>query len=431
MEYILKGGLVIDPGTKTEKKMDLHIAGDRIKAVGADLTGRDVEIIDMQDKIIAPGFIDMHVHLREPGGEAHETILTGCRAAAAGGFTALAAMPNTKPCADNEAVIELVKNRAKAVGLTKVMPIGTISKGQQGQEISEIGNLCKAGAVAISDDGKPVSSSEVMRRALEYTKIFGIPVISHCEDLSLAGEGVMHEGFWSTLLGLRGIPAQAEETMVARDLLLARLTGGRLHLAHLSTKGSIELLRYFKSQGVNVTAEATPHHLLLTDEEVKNYNTAAKVNPPLRSPEHVAAVRKAVGEGLIQCIATDHAPWSKEDKEQEFNLAPNGLTGMETAVAVAWDTLVAKGGLAPAALIARFTEGPAQALNLAPVTITAGGKADLTVIDPNIKKTVDPQEHYSKGRNCPFKGRSFQGWPVMTIIDGRIVMRDGRIIEGQ
>ena len=430
MKFLLKGGMVLDPQTGWEKEGDIRIAGGKITELGADLAGRDEdgeELIDVQGKIVAPGFIDLHVHLREPGGEAHETILTGCRAAAAGGFTTIAAMPNTSPCADNEGVLELVKVRAQKAGLVRVLPIGTISKGRAGQEIAEIGSLYRAGAAAVSDDGSCVANSEVMRRALEYTKIFGLPVISHSEDVTLSADGLMHEGAWSTLLGLRGIPAQAEEIMVARDILLAELTGGKLHLAHLSTAGSVALLRYARERGIPVTAEATPHHLLLTDEEVRDYSTQTKVNPPLRSKADVEALREAVAEGLISCIATDHAPWSQEEKEQEYSKAPSGIVGLETAIPMVWDTLVVQGKMSPLELIARFTTGPAKVLGLEQGYLAVGQAADLTVIDPHLQKAVQASEFYSKGRNTPVDGRVFQGWPVMTIVGGKIVMREGKV----
>lgn len=428
MDFILQGGLVIDPANGLEEELDLLIIDGKIAEIGSDLKSQGAEVIDVRGKIVAPGFIDQHVHLREPGGEAHETILTACRAAAAGGFTAVAAMPNTSPCADNEGVVELVIRRSQAVGLTKVYPIGTISKGMQGEEISEIGSLYRVGAVGISDDGKPVVNSEVMRRALEYSQIFNLPVISHCEEPSLVENGQMHEGYWSTMLGLQGIPAEAEEIMVARDILLAKLTGGKLHLAHLSTKGSVDLLRMAQSWGLNVTAEATPHHILLTDEAVVGYSTSTKVNPPLRSKEDTEAVRQAVIDGTVQCLVTDHAPWSREMKEQEYALAPNGISGLETAIPVCWDTLVVNGGMKPKDLIARFTKGPAEVLNL-PCGIVCGGPADLTVIDPELKKTVEVVNFYSQGHNNPFEGREFQGWPVLTVVDGKIVMEDGIVKE--
>lgn len=429
MEYILKGALLLDPYCGLEKRLDVWIKDGRIKDLGEDLSEQGIDIYELQGKIIAPGFIDMHVHLREPGGEVNETILTGCRAAVAGGFTAVAAMPNTNPCTDNEGVVELIKTRAKETGLADVYPIGTISKGQQGHEISEIGSMYRTGIVGISDDGRPVISSEVMRRALEYTKLFGLPVISHCEDSFLSLDGDMHEGYWSTLLGLKGIPAQAEEIMVARDILLAGLTGGRLHLAHVSTKGSIDLLRFAKAQGIHVTAEATPHHLFLSDEEVKGYDTSTKVNPPLRSEEHVSALRKAVKEGLISCLASDHAPWCREQKEQEYSKAPNGISGLETAVAVCWDTLVVQEGLSPMDFVARFTTGPAGVLNLKRSFLAVGEEANLTIIDPGMKKKVEVSKFYSKGKNSPFNGRILQGWPCMTIIRGKILMKDGRLTQ--
>lgn len=430
MEYILQNGLVMDPKSNLEKKLDIHIQKGKIKNMAPHLEEPGVEVIDLENKIVAPGFIDMHVHLREPGGEANETILTGCRAAAAGGFTAVAAMPNTNPCADQEGVVELVKARAQRAGLSRVWPIGAISKGQKGEEIAETGTLYKAGIVAISDDGNPVTNSEVMRRALEYSKIFDIPVISHSEDLKLSAGGLMHEGYWSTVLGLKGIPPEAEEIMEARDILLAKLTGGRLHLAHVSTAGSVELLKFAKTQGLKVTAEATPHHLLLTDEEVQGYNTSTKVNPPLRSIEHVKALRKAVKEGLIQCLVTDHAPWAEELKDQEFAKAPNGISGLETAVPICWDTLVVKENLSPMDLIAKFTVGPAEILQQPKGMLAVGEEADITVIDPHLRKQVKVANFYSKGKNSPVDGRTFQGWPVLTIVAGKIIMKDGEVKEG-
>ena len=431
MKYLLKDALVIDPLSGMERIADILVENGLIAAIEDGIDTGQNPVYDLNGKIVAPGFIDMHVHLREPGGEGNETILTGCQAAAAGGFTAVAAMPNTNPCTDNEAVVELIKKRSADVALAEVLPIGTISKKQQGEEISEIGSMYRNGIVAVSDDGKPLMNSEVMRRALEYTKLFGIPVISHCEDINLTAGGEMHEGYWSTILGLKGIPAQGEEVMVARDILLSGMTGGSLHLAHLSTKGSIELLKYALKQGIKVTAEVTPHHLLLTDEELKDYDTSTKVNPPLRSPDHVQAVRKAVIEGIVTCIATDHAPWSIEEKEQEFSKAPNGISGLETAIAVCWDTLVIKEGMEPKDLIARFTTGPAAALGLKRGFIAVGAVADLTVIDPKLIREVDTKRFYSKGKNSPYKGRKLQGWPVMTIVRGEIVMQDGKVKGAQ
>lgn len=423
------GGLVIDPKTGLEKKLDVVVDKGKIALMAENIDPGDTQVIDVDGKIVAPGFIDMHVHLREPGGEANETILTGAMAAACGGFTQIAAMPNTNPCADNEGVIELIKARAQKVDLVKVLPIGAISKGRAGKEMAEIGSLYKSGAVAVSDDGNPVVNSEVMRRALEYAKIFGVPVISHSEDLTLVADGVMHEGYWSTVLGLKGIPAQAEESMQARDILLAGLTGGKLHLAHVSTKGSVALLEFARAQGINVTAEVTPHHLYLTDEAVQGYDTNTKVNPPLRSQEHVDAVKNALKQGIIQCIATDHAPWAREEKEQEYNKAPNGISGLETAVPVCWDTLVKSGFMSPIDFIARFTTGPAQVLNIDSGYLKEGVEANITVIDPELCKEVNTNNFYSIGKNNPLDGESFTGWPIMTIVGGQIIMQDGIVKE--
>lgn len=426
MELCLKGGLVLDPSTNLEKVLDIKIKGNKIVEMAEHLE-TDGEVIDLGGKIVAPGFIDLHVHLREPGGEVHETIRTGSQAAVAGGFTTIAAMPNTNPCADNEGTIELVLKRAREVGLVQVLPIGTISKGRLGREIAEIGSLYRAGAVAVSDDGNCVLDSEVMRRALEYTKIFGIPVISHSEDETLSADGLMHEGKWSTNLGLRGIPAQAEEIMVARDIFLAELTGGKLHLAHVSTAGSVALLEFARERGLEITAEATPHHLLLTDQAVKDYSTHTKVKPPLRSEKDVQAIRQAVQRGLISCIATDHAPWSPEEKEQEYSRAPFGISGLETALPITWDTLVVQEKMNPLEFVARFTTGPAKVLGINKGILKVGETADLTIIDPLLTKAVQASQFYSLGKNTPVDGRVFQGWPVMTIVGGNIVMCDGLV----
>jgi dihydroorotase len=312
-----------------------------------------------------------------------------------------------------------------------VLPIGTISKKSDGKEISEIGLLCQAGACAISDDGNPVVSGLVLRRALEYARPFGIPVIDHCEDPALKDGGLMHEGYWSTRLGLKGIPAESEAVAVARDILLAGLTRGKLHLAHISTRQSVDLLRFARDMGIPVTAEATPHHLALTDADVQGYDTAFKVSPPLRGEEHRRAVLEAVKSGLITCIATDHAPWDAEHKDCEFENAANGISGSETALAVVWDALVVREGMRPIDLIARMTLGPADVLGGKDRgRLTEGGRADLVVIDPNLTKTADRNALYSKGKNCPYHGRTYRGWPVLTIANGRITMEGGNVFAG-
>jgi len=338
-------------------------------------------------------------------------------------------MPNTDPVIDNGAVAGFVRRRAQEVGLVNVLPIGAVTKKQAGEELAEMGELVAAGCIAVSDDGKPVLRSDVMRHALEYSRLFGIPVMSHCEDASLSA-GQMHEGYCSTVYGLKGIPAEAEEIMVARDLILARLTGGRLHICHISTKGALEAVKQAKASGLAVTCEATPHHLALTDEVVGSYDTDTKVNPPLRSEEHREALREALASGLIDCIATDHAPHHFESKDCEYGLASFGISGIETAVAVIMDSLVRPGLLDIARMVELFTTGPAGiiAANKATVgDLTCGAPADVTVIDPDLVRTVDPRKFYSRGKNTPFKGMELRGWPCMTIVGGRIVAEDGHV----
>jgi dihydroorotase len=425
---LLKGGLVLDPASQTEQVMDVRIAGGVIQKMGVGLDAAGARIVDVSGKIVAPGLIDLHVHLREPGGEVHETIRTGSMAAAAGGFTTICAMPNTSPRGDDPTVMEYILREGAGCGLTEVLPIGTISKKSEGKEISEIGLLCQAGACAISDDGNPVVSGLVLRRALEYAGPFGIPVIDHCEDPGLKDEGLMHEGYWSTRLGLKGIPAESEAVAVARDILLAGLTRGKMHLAHISARQSVELLRFAAECGIPVTAEATPHHLALTDAEVQGYDTSFKVSPPLRGEDHRRAVLEAVKSGLITCIATDHAPWDQEHKDCEFENASNGIVGMETALAVVWDTLVVREGMRPMDLIARMTLGPAEVLGRKDRgRLAEGGRADLVVVDPELSRRVDRETLYSKGKNCPYHGRTYQGWPVLTVANGRITMEDGKV----
>jgi len=429
MKILLRGGRVIDPSQALDTVADVLVSGDRIAAIGRNLeTDRETKVIDVGGCIVAPGFIDMHVHLREPGYEQKETIATGTRAAAAGGFTAVACMPNTQPVADSPAVIAYIKEKARAMGVVHVYPIGALSKGSQGEELAEIRDLVEAGAVAISDDGNPVMNAEVMRRALEYTRLFNIPVISHCEDLNLAAGGVMHEGFISTILGLRGIPAAAEEVMVARDIILAELTGGKLHLAHLSSAGSLRILREAKSRGVKVTAEATPHHLCLTDEAVEGYDTNTKVNPPLRSEEHRQALEEALREGLVDALATDHAPHTEEDKDVEYDIAPFGISGLETAIPLVVTRLVETGRLSWQRLIEAWSCRPATILNIPGGTLKEGGRADITVIAPDWEKEVDVNTFYSLGKNSPFQGLKLKGWPLVTIVAGRLVMEKGEVL---
>jgi dihydroorotase len=372
---------------------------------------------------VSPGFVDVHCHLREPGREDVETIATGARAAAAGGFTAVCAMPNTEPVTDNQAAVGFIIRQAVRAGAARVYPIGAISVGQKGEALAEFGEMVGAGAVAVSDDGRPVVSAHLMRTALEYAQAFGIPVVDHCEELTLSNGGSMNEGLVSARLGLKGIPTEAEEIMVIRDILLARRTGGHVHLAHMSTKGSVELIRWGKERGINVTAEVTPHHLTLTEEAAEGYNTHAKMNPPLRSAEDVAALREAVRDGTIDVVATDHAPHHYDAKEREFADAPFGIVGLETALALVITELVEPGIIDLPTLVHRMATRPAQLFRIPGGTLEAGAPADVTVFDPEREWIVDPSTFLSKGRNTPYAGRRLRGRAVCTIVGGRVVHR--------
>jgi dihydroorotase len=428
MKLLLKGGRVIDPANEINDIRDVLFCNGVIENIGDDLEPAvDCEVINVSGKIVCPGFIDMHVHLREPGFEYKEDIASGTRAAAAGGFTTICCMPNTEPVIDNLAVASFVKERARKSGVVNVLPIGAISKKQAGNELSEIADLVMAGCIAISDDGRPVMRSDIMRNALEYAKMFDLPVLSHCEDLYLTNEGQMHEGYYSTIYGLKGIPAESEEVMVSRDIILAGLTGAHVHICHVSTSGSIELIRNAKSAGIRVTCEVTPHHLTLSDEIVGSYDADTKVYPPLRSEGHIADLRQALLDGTIDCIATDHAPHHRESKDCEYNLASPGISGLETAVAVIMDKLVNPGIIDIEEMVRLFTIGPADILEISKGTLDIGKTADITVIDPEAIKTVNPIKFFSKGKNTPFKGMTLKGWPYMTIVNGRIAARDGVI----
>jgi dihydroorotase len=401
----------------------LLLDGKIAKAGGKLSRPDDAEIIDCAGLIVSPGFIDVHCHLREPGREDVETIATGARAAAAGGFTAVCAMPNTDPVTDNQAAVGFVMRQGANANGARVHPIGAISLGQNGQHLAEFGEMVGAGAVAVSDDGKPVVSAQLMRTALEYARIFRIPVIDHCEEPTLAVGGAMNEGIVSARLGLRGIPSEAEEIMVIRDILLARRTGGHVHLAHMSTRGSVELIRWGKERGINVTAEVCPHHLSLTEERVRGYDTNAKMNPPLRTADDVAALREAVKDGTIDLIATDHAPHHYDEKEREFSDAPNGIIGLETALAVIVTNLVDTGILGFPEMVDRMSCTPARIFNLPGGSLAEGVPADVTVFDPRASWTVDPTTFLSKGRNTPYAGMALRGRAVCTIVAGQIVYR--------
>jgi dihydroorotase len=381
------------------------------------------ETVDAAGMVVAPGLVDIHTHLREPGYEDRETIASGAMAAAAGGFTAVCAMPNTDPPIDNQSAVGFVVKQGLAAEAARVYPIGAISLRQRGEQLAEFGELVGAGAVAVSDDGHPVVSGHLMRTALEYARTFGIPVADHCEEPTLAQGGVMHEGLVATRLGLKGIPAAAEEIMVARDILLARLTGGRVHLCHMSTRGSVDLIRRAKDEGLPVTAEATPHHFTLTHEACNGYNTNAKMNPPLREPEDVAAIHAALKDGTIDVIATDHAPHHYDAKEREFDDAPFGIVGLETALGLGLTVLVEGGVLTLPELIARMSTIPARTFRLPGGSLVAGAAADVVVFDPRVRAKVDPERFYSKSRNTPFGGWELAGRVMRTVVAGRTVYR--------
>jgi dihydroorotase len=425
---LLRGGRVIDPSQRLDKLADVLIQGGTIADVGAGLGAPDdADVRDVSGMIVTPGLVDVHVHLREPGNEDEETVASGARAAAAGGFTAVCAMPNTDPVTDNQAAVGFIVRQSGRAGFARVHPIGAVTIGQKGERLAEIGEMVAAGAIAVSDDGRPVVSSHMMRTALEYSRTFGVPVADHCEDPSLAAGGVMHEGLVATRLGLKGIPAAAEEIMVARDCLLGELTGGHVHLCHMSTRGSVAIIREAKERGVLVTAEVTPHHLTLTDHACEEFDTHAKMNPPLREAADVAALRGALKEGVIDCIASDHAPHAYDEKEAAFDDAPFGIVGLETAFAVAHTELVCGGGvLSLAELIARMSTEPARCFHLPGGTLRAGAAADVAVFDPAAQWTVDPAAFHSKSRNTPFAGRMLTGRAVLTLVDGLIVHELGR-----
>jgi dihydroorotase len=425
---LLKGGRVVDPARKVDAVLDVLLAEGVVEAVGKKVNARGAQVLDVKGLVVCPGFIDLHTHLREPGREDKETIASGTRAAAAGGFTAVCAMPNTEPVNDHAGVTRLIVGKAKAEGAVRVYPIGAITRGSRGEELAEYGDLREAGCVAVSDDGRPVANARVMRRALEYAKAFGLTVIDHCEEPSLADQAAMNEGPVSTLLGLRGAPAAGEAIMVERDVLLAELTGGKVHIAHASTAASVDAVRRGKARGVRVTAEATPHHLLLTDQLVKDseYDTATKMNPPLRSEADRQGLLQGLRDGTIDCIATDHAPHTVDDKTVEYDHAAFGIVGLETAVALCLDRLVGEGLLDLPRLVALLSTNPARVLGLPGGTLAPGSPADVTVLDLARKRPVEPARFESKGRNTPFAGWQLKGWPVMTIVDGRVVWKDAR-----
>jgi dihydroorotase len=418
---IIRGGRLVDPAAGRDETTDLLVEKGKVSRIGTvPVSGGKAREIDASGKWVLPGLVDLHVHLREPGYEYKETILSGTQAAAAGGFTSVACMPNTDPVNDNPAVTRTILEKAAAAAGVRVYPVGCLTAGQNGSTLAEIGSLVEAGCRAFSDDGHPVSHPGVMRRAMEYCRSFDVPVISHCEDRDLAGDGVMHEGAVSTRLGLPPLPAAAEEVMAARDIILCRLTGARLHLAHVSTRGTVRLIEAAREEGLAVTAEVTPHHLFLTDEAVAGFDTSTKVNPPLRAREDVEAVRAALRDGVIDIIATDHAPHSPVEKEVDYQSAAFGLVGLETALGLVLK-LVHEGILPLTRAVQVLTAKPAEILGVPGGTLGEGEPADLIIVDPEAEWTVTPEDFLSKGRNTPFAGWKLRGRVERTFVAGRAV----------
>jgi dihydroorotase len=419
---LIRGGRVVDPSQGMDAVLDVLLAGGTVARVGELIEAPEgAEIVDAAGLVVAPGLIDVHVHLREPGQEHKETIRSGARAAAAGGFTAVVAMPNTDPPIDSPAAVGFVRAAGLQAGGARVYPSGCITLAQAGEQLTEFGELIGAGAVCVTDDGRPVSNAGMMRMALEYAQTFDLPVAVHAEELALSRGGSMNEGIVATRLGLTGIPNISEDVMIARDLMLAELTGGRLHIQHVATRGGVQLIRAAKERGVRVTAEGSPHHFTLTDEAVGSYRTNAKMNPPLRSEADRDAVRQGVADGTLDVIATDHAPHHYDEKEQAFEDAPNGIVGLETALGLAYTELVESGMMTLPALVERMSCAPARALSLPGGTLREGSPADVTVFDPRVEWTVDPAKFLSMGRNTPFGGRTLRCRAVLTVVGGAAV----------
>ncbi len=424
MSILIKGGRIIDPSQRIDTKGNILIEKGKIKSHPKTTKKFEqdsrVKVIDAKGKVVCPGLVDIHVHLREPGFEHKETISSGCKSAAAGGFTSIVCMPNTNPVNDNASVTEYILLKARTEGIVNVYPIGAITKGEMGETLAQIGEMYEAGCVGVSDDGMPVMNSKVMRHAMEYVKAFDIPVISHAEDKNLSGNGVMNEGEVSTQLGLAGIPCASEDVMVSRDIQVAELTGSRLHICHVSTAGSVRLIRAAKKRGVKVTAEVTPHHFILTEEAVNRYDTNAKMNPPLRGKKDRDAVIEGLKDGTLDAIATDHAPHSEDEKKVEFDLAPFGIVGLETALPLSLK-LVEDGVLSLNEMISKLTDAPSNVLNLGKGTLKTGETADVVIFDPDQDVTIDKENFHSKSKNSPFIGWKLKGKVNYTIVNGKIV----------
>ncbi len=429
MKLLIKGGRIINPAKDFDAIGDILIENEKIIQIGSDINVTDAEVFPAVGLVVAPGFVDMHVHLREPGLEAKEDIASGTRAAAAGGITTIACMPNTKPVIDNAILVAGIAQRAQLEGVVHVKVIGALSKGQEGKELAEIGDMLLSGAVAISDDGHYVESAKLLKTGLEYTGMFDKAIISHAEDETLVNEGHMHEGAVSAMLGIKGRPSVAEDIAVARDIMLAEYTGSRIHIAHISSQGAVELVRQAKSRGIKVTAEVTPQHLALTDEVVADFDSAAKVNPPLRSNEHREALIAGLKDGTIDAIATDHAPHAFEEKDREFRFAPSGFAGLETSIGVVLSTLYHGGLFTLPEIVARMSANPARILGIEAGVLGEGKLADITIINPDLEWTVDSRKFYTRGKLTPFEGRQLKGKAVATIVKGKMIMQNGEVLE--
>ena len=422
MKLLIKNGRVIDPSSNTDETLDILIDKKKIIDMKPKISSKDARIIDASRLVVAPGFIDMHTHLREPGFEDKETIKTGALAAAAGGFTTIACMPNTLPVNDTRGITEHILSEAKKHAVVNILPIAAITVGLKGEELTEMSDLVSAGAVAFSDDGEPVSNSLIMRRALEYSKLSDTVIIDHCEDKTLSAEGTMHEGYYSYLYGIKGIPSSSEEVMVARDVILSEKADAPIHIAHVSTQGSVDLIRSAKKRNLKVTAEVTPHHLLLTDKSLENYDTNLKMKPPLRSTEDVQALLAAVKDGTIDIFASDHAPHTSDEKAVELDFAPFGIIGLETAVPLLLDKLVHKNIISLSRFVFMMSTRPAEIFGLTNKgKICIGADADITILNLQKEFFIDATKFKSKSRNCPFHGWKTKGKPVKTIVEGKIV----------
>lgn len=427
MKLMLKGGRIINPGKKFDRVSDILIEDGKVAAIGENLAAEGAEVMDVSGLVVAPGLIDMHIHLREPGQEAKEDFASGSRAAAAGGFTTVACMPNTRPVVDSAILVNGLVERARQAAVVNIKVIGALSKKQEGKELAEVGDMLSVGAVAFSDDGHYVPNAKLLLNGLDYLRTFGGIIISHAEEESLVEEGVMHEGHHSAMMGMKGRPSVAEDIAVARDILLAEYADAKIHIAHISSKGAVDLVRQAKARGVKVTAEVTPHHLTMTDRVINNFDASTKVNPPLRTQDHVDAMLAGLKDGTIDAIVTDHSPHAYEEKDVEYRFAPSGFPGLETSLGVLLTELYHTGKLGLNEIIAKMTCAPAKVFDLPSGVLEVGAAADITVIDPELEWTVDAKKFYTRGSHSPFVGRQLKGKATLTIVNGKVVMKDGEI----